>query len=263
MKVILVQSIKGGCGKSLVAINIAEELSKKYRVGLIDADVDSPNIPGMIGMNKKMEQGPDKRFIPKEWTLKDHKPIKLVSPGLLDDGQITLFKTGEETRQILYDLIMRTEWGDVDYMIVDLPAGSGDEFRAVLSVLAQYIMGVILVTLPTTLEDCSRVVDLCTRNGIRIIGMIDNQDGTLTTCGCKAICPECGEEFNPYCSHIGDAPTAEKVSATFELRFLGKIPLTEGFYAKVLSGMPILPDAARGAIEEAVRVIITGTEGSE
>lgn len=256
MRVVLSQSIKGGCGKTLIAVNMAHKLAKDYRVALVDCDVDSPNVGGMISIKNKIQQDENRYFIPAKWEMEGRLPVEVVSAGMFDEGLVTLFKTGEEVRQILYDLIQRSRWSSPDYMICDLPAGSGDELRAVMETLGRYLVGTVLVTLPTTLEDCMRVVDLCSRFGVRILGIIVNQDGAICECGGHPICPECEKPFNPL-GTVDEMPeiTAEGLANKFNIPLLGKIPIMMGFSQQVAQGNPIIPEHSEGPINMAIEEI--------
>lgn len=256
MKVVLCQSIKGGCGKTLTAINVAHVLAKKYDVGLLDCDVDSPNLKNMVRIKGRIEQDEERYFVPALWKGKGRRPIKVISAGMFGEGVVTLFKIGEEVRQILEDLILRTRWGHLDYIVCDLPAGSGDELRAVIQNLGLSLVGAILVTLPVTLEDCMRVVNLSTHLGVRIIGIIENQSSAMCSCGKVPTCPSCGKVFNPLGAiKKGSALTVERLSKDFNIPLLGKIPLIMGFSEKVAEGNPVLPKNANKAILTAVKEI--------
>jgi len=256
MHVVLCQSIKGGCGKTLTAINVAHHLAKKYNVGLLDCDVDSPNLKNMVRIVGRIEQDEERMFIPSIWKMKGRNPIKVISAGMFGEGVVTLFKIGEEVRQILEDLILKSKWGDLDYLVCDLPAGSGDELRAVIQNLGLNLVGAILVTLPVTLEDCMRVVNLNTHLGVRIIGIIENQAYAICACGETPVCGGCGKVFNPLGAITkGSELTVERLSKDFDIPLLGKIPLIMGFSEKVAEGNPILPKNANKAILKAVKEI--------
>jgi len=120
-------------------------------------------------------------------------------------------------------------------------------------------MGVFLVTLTTTLEDCMRVIDLCTRTGIRILGIIENERGAICKNGHEVVCKECDEPFEPlaYSSNDGDDPplTTEDLAKETNLKYLGSIPLIGNFGKQISKGNPKLPDIALDPIKNGVILI--------
>lgn len=253
MKAIPIQSVKGGCGKTTVAINLALELAANGdAIGMADGDVDSPNLPVMLSLRGTLEQDVDKKFLPMTYA-DDRAQLKVVSTGLFGDDLAVFSKTGAENEQIVKDMIRNTEWGDLRYMLVDLPAGSGDELRGVLAALNTSILGVILVTLPVTIDDLFRATMLCARHEVKVLGVIENMTGALCSCGVEVICKKCKNKFLPL--NNNGVATVEDTCEKIGVRYLGGIPLISGYFPQFGAGSPWLPDSARGPIAEAAKII--------
>ena len=168
-KIILVSSGKGGVGKSTMAVAITDSYTKQgYKVGLIDADIYGPSIPAMFGVNTKPEII-DKKFIPLE-----SRGIKLMSVGFLVDTEVPIAWRGPMASKVLYQMLSTTNWGELDYLIVDMPPGTGDVH---LSILENYhIDGVVIVTTPQKISmmDVDRAMGLYHKFEVPILAMIEN-----------------------------------------------------------------------------------------
>ena len=252
-KKIVVLNTKGGTGKSMITINIAHQLSKDFKVGIADCDIDSSNIPSMLGIHKRVELSTtDRNFIPEKWN-----GIKIMATGLLYEGTITMFKTGPENMQIIKDILRYTKWGNLDYLVIDSPAGSSDELRAISDVIGvDNIVGAVLVAHPSNVEDCIRVWTICTMTGIRMIGVIENMAGVIcSVCGSKIICKECGNVIDPFGSHNNGV---KKFAEDLDIPYLGSIPLIS--FEK---HNPILPENVDGPVREAVKMIKGEEDGND
>lgn len=211
-------STKGGTGKTTVAISLALELSKAHKVGLLDADVDSSNVSGLLGLEQEITVDIDTRkLIPL-----DYKGIKVFSmSSYLPRKDMGVAISGVSKTQFLRDAIYSTNWGEIDLFVIDCPGGSGDEFNAIRKILPK--LQAIIVTQPNTLEDCSRIIDLCNNFKIPILGIVENMSGSwmhgkpvLCNCGC-------GKEFTPF----GKNTVKEKFP---DIAFLGSIPLCQEIF---------------------------------
>lgn len=175
-KVILIASGKGGVGKSTIAALLAQKLANDKnsnqigdkKVGLLDADIYGPSIPEIFGINAKPELK-DKRMIP----LEKYR-VKLNSIGFITDPEAAISWRGPMTGKALYQLISLTNWGKLDYLIIDTPPGTGDIH---LSLLQNYkVSGVIMVTTPQKISaiDVQRAKNLYEKFAVPIIGIIEN-----------------------------------------------------------------------------------------
>jgi len=221
VRVYAVLGIKGGVGKSLIAIALAKALSRYYNVGLVDCDIDSSNVPGMLDAKEGMKLSKDGvRFIP-VWVTPKLKMVSLESIGF-GRKRAAITKEGKQHQQIIRDLIEQTVWGRTQVLIADMPAGSSDEFLGVMSIF-DHLDGCIAVAQPSTAEDFHRVIDLCKYYGINLMGVIENMNGTLTECGVPAACPVCHKEFSPLGKDV-----IRDICMQKGVTYLGGIPLTSG-----------------------------------
>jgi ATP-binding protein involved in chromosome partitioning len=168
-KIIVIASGKGGVGKSTIAANLAISLAEAgYKVGLLDSDVYGPSVPRIFEINQKPEVI--------EGLLQPHKKfgIKLMSMGFLVPEKSALIWRGPMLTKAIHQLFKMTAWGDLDYLIVDTPPGTGDIH---LSIAENYVIdGAIVITTPQKLAlvDAFKAVDMFVKLGIDIIGIIEN-----------------------------------------------------------------------------------------
>jgi Mrp family chromosome partitioning ATPase len=232
----MVMSVKGGTGKSLSAIQISVLLSRIYRVGLLDADVDSPNLPKMLNLTEPMQLDSRHTFIPATYN-----GLRVVSTGLFQKGIFTVCKTGTENRQIVSDLLKNTLWADTQIIVVDQPAGSDEELRAIIHSGHPFI-GVVLITQPTTYDDCFRVIEICTRFKIRVLGVIENMVGAVFEDGTPVTHPTTGRPFLPFGDPQGECDI-QTLARNTGIEYIGSVPVVENVVARMLSGNPLIPDS--------------------
>lgn len=220
---IAIASNKGGVGKTTVAINLAVALGKRgARVGLLDGDITGPNIPTMVGL----EAG----FMMEKYgglTTIDRFGVRVCSVGfVLSGGTPTLWRgpiIGKVLSQLLHDVV----WGELDYLIVDLPPGTSD---ASLSLAQEApLSGVVIVTTPqdVSLEDARKAVSMFDRLNVPVFGVIENMS--------YFVCPHCGERTEVF-GHGGARAAAEELG----LEFLGEIPLDARTREAGDAGVPIM-----------------------
>lgn len=238
---IIVTGQKGGTGKSTLAANIAVRLSEKGQVGVLDADIDSPNLPDLLGISKVMELDELQNFIPVEV----NPQLRIFSMRLFHDPETQhgFSKSGDQNEQIIHDAINYCNWGYLDYFIVDLPAGSSDEFRAVLKRLDN-ILGMIVVTLPSTISDLERVVDLAGRFRKHILGVVENFT--------EVVCGNCSHHI-PLFGPAGNTRVAQ-VCEERSIKYLGGIPYVPEMHQEGGSKFQ-LPEGSAQLIDKLVEVI--------
>lgn len=224
-----IASGKGGVGKSTLAVNLAVALAQGgASVGLMDADVYGPNIPIMMGV-RRTPKVTGKRIKP----LEAHG-VKLMSIGFFVDADKPLIIRGPMLHKVLRQVLDHTDWGDIDYLLIDLPPGTGD----VQLTLAQYvsITGALIVTTPqaVALGDVRKGIAAFERLKVPIIGVVENMS--------YYHCPQCGHEAHIF-GHGGGREAAER----YEVPFLGEIPLDIAVREGGDRGVPIIvaaPDSA-------------------
>ena len=207
--VVPVASGKGGVGKTTVATNLATALAETgARVGLLDADIYGPNVPGMIGIEAKPGLTEDGKILPPE-----ADGIKLMSMAFLsDDDTDPAMLRGPMIDKLLSELIEETEWGELDYLLVDLPPGTGDEQLTLLQSVP--VTGAVVVTTPEdiALEDVRKGIRMFHDRGTPVLGIVENMSFFEA--------PESGEIYDIFGSG-GGADVADE----YGLPLLAEIPI--------------------------------------
>lgn len=235
--IVAVTSGKGGVGKSTVSVNLACALAMEgARVGLIDCDIYGPNIPIMMG-NTDPPHGNGKMIVP----LEAHG-VKFVSMGLLSRDDTPLIWRGPMLHGVLQQLLYQVEWGNLDYLIADLPPGTGDV--QITMTQSVPLAGGVVVTTPqdVALADARKGVVMLQQVNVNVLGIVENMS--------YFVCPSCGER-----SEIFDHGGGAKTSSQFNVPFLGGIPLETGIRKCGDKGRPVVVDAPDSPAADAFREI--------
>jgi ATP-binding protein involved in chromosome partitioning len=220
--IIAVGSGKGGVGKTTLAVNLALSLSKLgHKVGLLDADVYGPNVPLMMGSSSTPRIVGDNRIEPLE-----RYGVKVISVGFLNPGDKPLIWRGPMLHQMIREFVQRVEWGKLDYLVVDLPPGTGDVAISLIQTVP--VTGSIVVSTPSdvSLQDARKAIEMFRQVKVDIVGLVENMSYFQ--------CPHCHQEIDIF-SKGGGGRTAEQ----FGLAFLGQIEIDPDIRKGGDSGHPV------------------------
>jgi len=208
---ILVLSGKGGVGKSTVAVNAAVSLSLKgKKVGLLDIDIHGPSVPQILNLGSKGVQASGETILPVEIMGN----LKVMSIGfLLRDNDDAVIWRGPMKYHMIKQFLKDVQWGDLDFLIVDSPPGTGDEPLSVVQLLEKPD-GAIIVTTPqeVALSDVRKGISFCRNLNLPVLGVLENMSGF--------VCPKCGERTDIFKSGGG-----EEMAKQMNVPFLGRIPI--------------------------------------
>src|SRR5438094_8356805 len=204
--IVAVGSGKGGVGKTTLAVNLALALAKLgHKTGLLDADVYGPNVPLMLGTNAQPKVMGENRIVPL-----DVHGLKVISVGLLNRGDKPLIWRGPMLHSIIRQFLGSVEWGKLDYLIVDLPPGTGDVALSLIQTVP--LTAAIVVSTPSdvSLQDARKAIEMFRQMKVDIAGMVENMS--------YFVCPHCQHEIDIF-SRGG----AEKTAAQFGVAYLGDV----------------------------------------
>jgi ATP-binding protein involved in chromosome partitioning len=183
---VAVASGKGGVGKTTVAVNLALALVKLgHKVGLLDADVYGPNVPIMLGSTTEPMATGQQRIIPV-----DAQGLKMISMGLLNPGDKPVIWRGPMLHSVITQFLRSVEWGELDYLVIDLPPGTGDVQLTLIQTVA--VTGAVVVTTPSTvaLADVRKAIEMFRQVNVEVLGVVENMS-TFS-------CPHCGKPVDIF-----------------------------------------------------------------
>jgi ATP-binding protein involved in chromosome partitioning len=221
--IIAVGSGKGGVGKTTLSVNLAVALAKMgHKVGLLDADVYGPNVPLMLGVNAQPKMAGENRIEPLEAF-----GLKVISVGFLNPGDKPIIWRGPMLHQIVKQFLGMVEWGHLDYMIVDLPPGTGDIALSLVQTVP--LTGAIVVSTPSdvSLQDARKAIEMFRQMKVDLVGVVENMSFFT--------CPHCNHEIDIF-SRGG----AEKMAQNFGVPFLGSIELDPEVRKSGDGGKPVV-----------------------
>jgi len=241
---ILVMSGKGGVGKSTVATNVAMGLAKRgYQVGLVDVDLHGPDICRMLDLKDKLYTDKEEKpnLIP---PMKYDDNLKVISlEYLMENRDEAIIWRGPLKIQAIRQFIGDIDWGELDYLVIDAPPGTGDEPLSVAQTIKD--VNALIVTTPQeiALADVRKSISFCRHVGIRILGIVENMSGF--------ICPHCDKPVDIFGTGGG-----KKIALEYTLRFLGNVPMDPKVVMGGDSGRPYLSSGAGTAATKAFDVVL-------
>ncbi|UCH89975.1 MAG: Mrp/NBP35 family ATP-binding protein [Thermoplasmata archaeon] len=239
---IIIMSGKGGVGKSTVAANLALRLSMEgLRVGLMDVDITGPNIPKIMGLSKMGLEASEEGIIPV--MVPPH--LKVISMGFMTgDDKLPIIWRGPLKMTAIQQFVADVSWGELDYLIIDLPPGTGDEPLSVVQNIPD-TDGIVIVSTPQELAllDSRKSLMFAQKVNIPVIGMIENMS-TLK-------CPHCGKNIDMF-----KEGGAEKTAKEMEIPFLGRVPFDPDIVRDSDSGTPFILEHSKSEAAEAFQVIV-------
>ncbi|MHC1625264.1 MAG: Mrp/NBP35 family ATP-binding protein [Methermicoccaceae archaeon] len=231
---IAIMSGKGGVGKSTTTANLAVILTRRgYKVGVFDYDFHGPAIPRMLGVSGELLSDEDK-VIPPEGAM----GIKVFSIGLLlSDERSPVIWRGPMKYNVLRQFLSKLEWGNLDFLLFDLPPGTGDEALNVAQSIPQ-LDGVVAITIPSevSMNAVERSIEFSKRLNLRLLGLIENMS--------YLVCPKCSEKIPLFGEGGGD-----KIVEDEGVRLFGKVPMDPKLAQSMDAGNPLLGDES-----ESIRV---------
>lgn len=247
---ILVLSGKGGVGKSTVAVNLAVALAAAgRRVGLLDVDIHGPSVPKMLGIEEMPLHGTERSISP----LQIGDSLLVMSIGLLlRPGDDAVIWRGPMKMSVIRQFLSDVEWGDLDYLVIDSPPGTGDEPLSVAQLIPD-ADGAVVVTTPqdVALADVRRCITFCRQLKLPVIGVVENMSGF--------VCPHCGETTELFKRGGG-----ESMAARMGVPFLGRVPFEPAVVLAGDRGEPFVsarPETETGKIFAALAAPILALRG--
>ncbi len=220
--VIAVSSGKGGVGKSTFSVNLAVALAQDHDVGLLDADIYGPNVPRMFGETEPPQVTKEETILPTE-----KYGVKVMSMGYLTNEDSPVVWRGAMVHKALTQLLNDVEWGELDYLVVDLPPGTGDAQLTIAQTVP--VTGAVIVTTPqpVSIDDSRKGVEMFRRADVDVAGVVENMSGF--------VCPDCGGEHEVF-----GAGGGEELADESDVPLLGSIPLDPGVRTASDTGEPVV-----------------------
>src|SRR5207244_4282271 len=232
---VAVASGKGGVGKTTVAVNLALALARLgQKVGLLDADVYGPNVPIMLGTLQEPQATADKRIIPVQ-----SQGLKMVSMGLLNPGDKPMIWRGPMLHSVITQFLRSVEWGQLEYLIVDLPPGTGDVQLTLIQTVS--VTGAVVVTTPSVvaLADVRKAIEMFRQVNVDILGVVENMS--------YFNCPHCNGRIDVFGHGEG-----QHMAKLFGVPSLGEIEIDPQIRIGGDSGKPVAAQGESASVAKSI-----------
>jgi ATP-binding protein involved in chromosome partitioning len=222
---IFVLSGKGGVGKSSISANLAASLDKKgYKTGLMDVDVHGPSIAQMLGLNELLDISPEQMLLPKQVG----ENLKVVSvQALMQDKDQAIIWRGPAKTGMIQQFVGAVEWGELDFLIIDAPPGTGDEPLTVVQTIPEALGVIVTTPQEVALADIRKSISFCKTVRLKTLGIVENM--------ARFKCPHCSEPIDLFKNGGG-----EKTATEQGLNFLGSIPFDTQVVISGDTGVPLM-----------------------
>lgn len=222
---LFVMSGKGGVGKSSISVNIAAALAARgFKVGLMDVDIHGPSVPRLLGLTGQLETDRGSLVKPKRYNENLH--VVSMDSLLLDPDQAVLWRGPMKTSAIR-QFISDVQWGDLDFLVIDSPPGTGDEPMTVLKLIPEALAVVVTTPQEVSLADVRKAINFLQYAQANILGVVENMSGLA--------CPHCGKNIDLFKKGGGKA-----LAEQYGLEFLGAIPLDPATVVAGDIGTPVV-----------------------
>src|ERR1700692_416441 len=235
---VAIASGKGGVGKTTVAVNLALALVKLgHKVGLLDPDGYGPNVPIMLGSTQEPMATAQQRIIPV-----DAQGVKMISMGLLNPGDKPVIWRGPMLHSVITQFLRSVEWGELDYLVIDLPPGTGDVQLTLIQTVA--VTGAVVVTTPSlvAVADVRKAIEMFRQVNVEVLGVVENMS-TFS-------CPHCGKAVDIF-GHGDGATTARE----YGVPLLGEIEIDPRIRVGGDTGKPVTAQGENGAGAKSLFVV--------
>ncbi len=239
---IFVLSGKGGVGKSSVSANLAASLSKKgYKTGLMDVDVHGPSIAHMLGLTELLDISPDQhRLMPKQV----NETLKVVSvQALMQDKDQAIIWRGPAKTGMIQQFIGQVEWGELDFLIIDAPPGTGDEPLTVVQNIPEALGVIVTTPQEVALSDVRKSISFCKTVKMKTLGLVENMAAFK--------CPHCNEAIDLFKNGGG-----KKTASSTGIEFLGSLPFDTRVVTSGDNGTPVMFEDNKTEFTEAFDTVV-------